>query len=57
MYENLYPYNEIKHKQDNVFVGVTKNGGHCSWIAGYLLPYIWYPQPMAEFLDFLHNLE
>jgi predicted alpha/beta-fold hydrolase len=52
----LYPYKEIE-ANENLILGVTKRGGHCSHMTGGIRPYQWFAAPCFEFLEFLENRE
>lgn len=47
---HIIPYDEI---HENIFLGVTKRGGHVGYIEGGILPTgQWHTKPTMEFLSF-----
>lgn len=45
----------IDHCYDHILIGVTKTGGHCSYIEGAYLPEgPWFAKPTLDFLDHFH---
>ena len=46
----------INHCYDQILIGVTKTGGHCSYIEGKYLPTgLWFAKPSLDFLDHFHK--
>ena len=51
---DVIPYDDIV-RNPNMLLAVTRTGGHVGWYTGNRTPQRWYPQPVLEVIDFLHN--
>lgn len=52
--EMNYPYKEIEANQ-NLIIGTTKQGAHCCFFTGSIIPEQWFPSPYQKFLNFLES--
>lgn len=46
----------IDHCYDQILIGVTKTGSHCSYIEGKYMPKgLWFAKPTLEFIEFFNK--
>lgn len=46
----------IDHRCENVLIGTTKRGGHCSYLTGFWLPTeCWWGEPAMEYIKFFNR--
>jgi predicted alpha/beta-fold hydrolase len=46
----------IGHCFDQILIGITKTGGHCSHLEGRYLPTeLWWTKPVFDFFDYFHS--
>ncbi len=46
----------IDHVHDSILRGVTKTGGHCTFVEGKYVPSsLWFAKPTVDFLEFFNR--